>query len=216
MKTNHIYPVLLLSILQLFSGSIVAQNFYIVGGINSSSAVINVDGNTNSDDFENIKILNYGIIVEVPVNGNLSFETGIVSNDKGFKITDDQSYLYRSDLTYLDFPLDLKYWVPIGDNLNGYVLAGAYLGLGISGRYQVQLATDDIAGRGEGDIKWGDTTNDHYNRPDSGLRGGMGIEFRRIALDMTYNYGMKDIMPSDFDSYSMNHRFLKFSARYKI
>ena len=70
-----------------------AQTFGIKGGLSLASMLAKDDDDTYSDEFKMNPGFHIGPTMEVPVNDVVSFDTGVLLSTKGFKSSEEETYM---------------------------------------------------------------------------------------------------------------------------
>jgi opacity protein-like surface antigen len=200
-----------------------AQNFGIKGGLNFSNILLKDDDDTYSNDFKMKPGFHVGATAEFPLTKMISFETGLLLSTKGYKTSEEETYMGETykyeekiNLFYLDIPLTAKASFDLG-GVKIYGVFGPYLGMGLSGKYKYEETYDGETDSEEEDIEWGsDEDNDDLKRLDFGLTLGAGVEIKSIQIGLTYDLGLANISTDNDNGYKGNNRVLGISVGYKF
>jgi len=192
-----------------------AQTFKIKGGLNLANMLMKDEDGAFTEGKKTKLNLHAGIMAEQPITDLVSFETGLLLSEKGFKTDEDEDdYSSRLNLLYADIPLTLKYTRDI-ESYKVYGIFGPYVGIGLSGKTKT---TEKYNGRTETNktsIKWGsDQNNDDLKRLDYGLTVGTGLVIDNIDLGISYDLGLANISPYTGEGVKIKNRILKFSIGY--
>jgi len=201
--------------LLLFVGSYncFAQEISIRGGLNLARFVYeNHDGKIDYDGIKSLSGFNFGPILELPLKGKFSFETGILATTKGRKITGTNEYLFKDNLLYLEIPALLKAYFSL-KNARVFGVAGPYAGGAIYGKRYGESIENNVLKKVKADIHWGNKPNE-YDRFDFGLKLGIGTKINRYQFGAQYNIGLKNF--SNDDDLILRHKTLEFYFAYKI
>ncbi len=149
----------------LFNISLSAQSIAIKGGLNFSKISYSAPSNSPIED-EGYLSTNYrtgfnlGITTSFPISGLLSFETGLIYQERGYinkfsqeELGEPYSYEINAQLIYLDIPFSLKASFDLGE-FEAYVFGGGYAGIGAGGSGE---STSVIMGMSEtqsGDVEF--------------------------------------------------------------
>lgn len=200
-----------------------AQTFGVKAGLNLSNMLAKDDDDTYSDDYKMNPGFNIGATAEFPITEMFSFETGLLLSTKGFKISEEETFMGETwkfegkmNLFYLDIPLTAK----ASFNLGGtkiYGVFGPYIGMGISGKNKVEFTAMGETETDEKDIKWGsDEDEDDLKRFDFGLTMSAGIEISSIQFGLSYGLGLANISPYTDGGTKFSNRVLGISVGYKF
>lgn len=199
-----------------------AQNFGLKGGLNLSTMLIK-DDDTYIDDFKMKPGFNIGATAEFPLAEMISFETGLLLSTKGFKISEEETFMGETiemegkmNLLYLDIPLTAKATFDLG-GAKIYGVFGPYLGIGLIGKIKSETTYDGETETDEEDIEWGsDEDESDLKRLDFGLTMGAGVEINFIQIGLTYGLGLANISPYTDGGSKINNRVLGLSVGYKF
>ncbi|MCL5128916.1 porin family protein [Algibacter sp. L4_22] len=145
-------------------------------GLNFAS----VTGDVNSS-FDPVTSFNYGLVAEVPLSRNFSFQPEVLYSGQGFSFDSDESSLVQLD--YLTVPLMGKYYLTKGLSLE----AGPQVG------FLVSAKQDDV------------NLKDNYKGLDFGVNFGVGYKFDSgLNFAARYNVGLSDV--NDVDSFSDKYK----------
>lgn len=199
------------------SSNVQAQTFGVKGGLNLANMLVKDNDETYSDDFKSIAGFHVGVTADFPLTDLLSFEPNVLISSKGLKLEEsaDQFSLKNTmNLTYLDIPLHLK--ATFGsENQSFFVLAGPYLGYGLSGKFKHEITFGNESEKGEEDITWGDGEDD-LKRLDYGLSVGAGVGYNNFTVGASYDLGLANISNDSDDGFKTNHRVFRISLGYRF
>ena len=194
-----------------------AQTFRVKAGLNLSNALIKDDTRTYSDDFNMNPGFHVGATVEFPITELFSFETGLLLSTKGFKSS--SSYTLGSNLEtnlfYIDIPLTAKASFDLGA-VKIYGIFGPYIGIGLSGKTNIETTSSGDTKIREELVKWGLDEGDYLKRFDFGLTMGAGVEISSILIGLSYNLGLANVVSnnnSDLNTASNPDNNLKINTR---
>lgn len=229
-----VYLTLCLLIALVYNSS--AQiDFGIKTGLNGNNFGQSVE---DEDDKVFIKTsLGYhlGLVMEMGVNKNLNFVTGLQYISKGG--AQDLSELEENGITaegksilrlsYIEVPLNLQY-----EKNHFHIFGGAYLGLGIGGK-SINDYTLKVDGFDEfvvdenqtikstyGEIDPNDLEDDDgaINGIDAGLNLGIGYELGPVLISLGYSMGLIDLEPKftdrERDEDKITNRVITLSGTY--
>jgi hypothetical protein len=161
-----------------------------------------------------------GVMAEVPIVNTLSVESGLLFNNKGFKMTGDDgfydaSFKAKMNLYYLDIPINAKYYHEI-EGIKVFGTFGPYVGYGLlrntSSKYTVGGESDTESDK----IVWGNDSDADLKRLDYGIGIGAGAELEGIQFGLNFNLGLANTSAIGNDSYKTSNRGLSLFAAYKI
>lgn len=200
-----------------------AQIFRLKAGLNLSNILEKDDDGTYSDDYKMNPGFHLGATAEFPVTEIFSFETGLLLSTKGYKVSEEETYMgetytykVKANLLYADIPLTAKASFDIG-GAKIYGIFGPYLGLGLSGKYKSEETSMGETETNTEDIKWGsDEQEDDLKGLDFGLTVGAGVEVNAIQIGLSYGLGLANISHYTEGGYKMNNRVLGISVGYRL
>ncbi|MBP3776694.1 MAG: PorT family protein [Prevotella sp.] len=132
-------------------------------------------------------VIGFAYGMQLSRNMPLWLEVGLQYSEKGGKThLNDDKVTYR--LGYLQAPIVAKYVFNIDDDLYIQPFFGGYLSLGITGKMK-NYATRES-----------ESVFDNMKRFDGGLRGGCGLEYKMMYVELGYDLGLANISKDDFDS----------------
>lgn len=202
----------------LFSFSLIGQELSIKGGFSFADIVIS---ETDDEAIINPRsTFHGGVLVNFPFSNLLSFETGVMYQNRGYKSEDSGEFLgveFSSEtdvrITYIDIPLTLRATFEVGE-LSIYAYGGGYAGIGISGEGESKNTTAGMTTTITEDIEFGE--EGQFKRIDYGALIGVGVEFGSIFIDAGYNIGLANVLDTGSDDKDVNNRLLTLSLGYRI
>ena len=157
-----------------------------------------------------------GFLLDVPLTRSLSLQPALLISTKGTRINTvaiDSSRTPAATpitntikLLYVELPVLALYRFTISPSLRLYGGAGPYLGMGIGGRL---TSTFVLIGEHEARFGSGGVGSNTFRRFDYGLSGAAGLEWHRLLLGVSYEYGLVDLGSAFTKSY---HRTLGLSV----
>lgn len=134
-------------------------------------------------------------------NHPLWLELGLMYSEKGGKTHhNDEKVTFR--LGYLQLPVVAKYTFNIDDDLYLSPFLGGYLSVGVSGKVK-NYATRES-----------ESVFDDMKRFDGGLRGGCGLEYRMMYVELGYDLGLANIAKDEFDSAKTRCLFINLGINF--
>jgi Outer membrane protein beta-barrel domain len=160
-----------------------AQKFGIKIGANSASQTASGGGLTISTDS---KIgLQIGLLVDFGISSNLVLQSGLLYSGKGGTLN-ISSVTNKTNLNYLEIPLNFQYQFPLGTDGNTFFLnAGPNLAYATSG-------SEESNGKST-DYKFGSATTDDSKAFDLGLNLGAGVNLGKVMIQLNYGLGLSDL-----------------------
>ncbi len=217
---NRIYTkISMILLISLFCIQTNAQTFGLKAGLNLSNMLEKDDDDTYSNDYMMNPGFHIGGIIDMPINDNLSFESGLLLTTKGFRYEDEDmgfSVKIKANLLYLDIPLTLKASHELSDGLKMFGAFGPYVGFGLSGKVKGTVEFQGTKETEEQDVKWGSNEDDNLKRLDTGLTFGGGVEINTIMLGISYDLGLANISSFQENGTTTKNRVLKFSVGFRF
>ncbi len=200
-----------------------AQNFGLKGGLNLSNILAKDDNTTYSDDFKMNPGFHIGATAEFPFSDMFSFETGLLLSTKGYKISEEETFMgkkiemkIKTNLFYLDIPLTAKASFDLGD-AKVFGLFGPYIGMGLTGQSKTVTTIDGKTEKEKEDVEWGsEKGKSDLKRLDFGLTIGAGVEIDLFQIGLGYNLGLANISPYNDGGMKSNNRVIGLSVGYKF
>jgi hypothetical protein len=206
-------------IICLLSFQTFAQTFGIRGGLSMATMLEKDEDGTYSGDYQMNPGFHAGVTLDFPFSEMISFETGLILNTKGFKVTEEEDGVdvtAKAKLYYADIPLTLKFFTQVSDGVKLYGLAGPYVGIGLSGKVTGEASAEGYDVSVDKDINWGSGEDDDLKRLDYGITAGAGIEFKGLQVGLSYDFGLANVSAYTDYGTTSNHRVLKFSVGYRF
>lgn len=156
--------------------------------------------------------------VDFKILNKLYFESGLKLSEKGYRIFGDD-YLFKDHITgfkvslyYLEVPFVIKKVNQISSKTNQYFLFGAYFGIGISGKTKVTYSDSGKEKVESTKISWGKD----LNSGDMGARIGIGWEFGTFITEISYEFGLVNILPDTWEHQKHKNMSLSVSIGIKL
>lgn len=165
-------------------------------GLNSATGWFNHMGNISTDGRVGFKVgLVYGQQIASP-DVPLFVEVGLGYSQKGFssKLSDNlgQQYDYRHNMNMLEIPAVIKYKITVVGDLTVQPLLGAFFDIGLPSNTWINQHPDPELNR----KRWDTFSDDVFSRFDAGIRFGAGLEWQNFYCEMTFDFGLTDILGS--------------------
>jgi len=199
-----------------------AQVFGLKGGLNLANIYAKDDNETYSDDYKMNPGFHIGTTLDFPINDNLSFESGLLLTQKGYRFEDESfgaDVNLKLNLYYFDVPLTLKLRSnDLGGGVKIFGAVGPYVGVGLAGKIKFTVEFQGDEDPEEEDIEWGnDEDEDHLKRLDLGLTFGGGLEINSaLTLGLSYDLGLSNNAAFQDFGNTFKNRVLKISIGYRF
>jgi hypothetical protein len=209
-----------------------AQKARLVGGLNLAN--VSVTDNGRVDDANMLTSFQLGVVGDFDLGGILFLQPGVLFTGKGTKSEsgDPSSATYfksTSNPRYIEIPVNLVFKTPQVKNTRFFVGAGPYLGIGVSGKNEVEGKYLGVGFKTDEDIEFSDddpTTLSYeegagfgiMKRIDYGVNGLAGIEGKSMVLSVNYGLGLAKLQSGGNSSEDNNnkHRVLSFTLGFKL
>lgn len=200
--------LLLLIVIGAFVVNItLAQTTVIRGGLNFCNMHQENDNATLSDDFDNNLGFNVGFTAEFKINEVIFIESGLLLNQKGFKFEHDVLGIETSkklNLYYADVPLAGMFKFDLQE-VKIIAGAGGYIGGGFYGKEITKVGDKEE----KEDVEWANNSDESdLKRLDYGLYFNGAIEFKRVRLGASYQYGLANTSDNTSNGFKSQHRVL--------
>ena len=156
---------------------------------------------------------NIGLIGEVPLGSSRRWfiHPGLFYQTKGRKyfkrydtatasITDTVSISRSFFNTYIEFPLNLAYKIPLGKKAGFFISAGPYISFFYNGKESVQarLYSDNSFKKEDDDLEVGNAVN-KVKTIDYGINGRAGFDLGRILITGFYSQGLNNFYTASYE-----------------
>lgn len=170
--------------------------FGVKGGLNLATLGGDVDDNVDA------KIgFNVGGFVEIKISDKLAVQPELLYSVQGDKYSESfgsVNYTVKENLSYINVPVMVKYYVADKFNLE----AGPQVGFLVSAKAKQDSENVDI--------------KDGLNTIDFAANFGAGYDFtENLSVGVRYNLGLANIV-KDSDDYKVNNRVFSLSVGYKF
>ena len=203
--------LLLFIVATMFVGSISAQDslkniFGIRAGVNLS----NFNFNDDEADTDIRTSINAGVSYERILSKKLPLyiETGLMYSNKGYQYTeideyDDETYDYKTSLSYFEIPLKLNYKFNVSNAITLYPSAGLYYSFGVGGNTK-EIYEEQEDGEIYQEIYKSKVFGDdgYLNRSYFGYRVSVSIAYNKFVLSAGYEGSILNIAKKFDDSVS--------------
>ncbi len=188
-----------------------AQDFTFGARVGMNVANIGGDIDPKMDSKISLKA---GVVACFPLADNIYLEPGLLFSPKGAKYEykdikgDNIKNVYN--LNYLEIPISAVYKFEVNSNfaVRGHV--GPYVGVGMFGRYKREV-NGSAKEKDGGDKKKAFSSEKracNYQRFDTGLNLGAGIEFSICYLGVQYGLGFMNFNSKNNKDYKMRNNVL--------
>lgn len=200
--------------------SVFAQtSFGVKAGLNLSKMSIKTEGE-KVDDIKFKPGFNIGAFADFSFSDMVALETGLTIETKGFKMKDEESLFGEKIKTVSTFNV-VYATIPVQARLNFsnfYLLAGPYLGIGVTGKAKTKVTYDGETEKEDDSIEFGDDAEkSDLKRLDFGLGIGAGYEFTdKFGVRLGYDLGLANLQPGGDSNYKATNGSLNVSATFKF
>jgi hypothetical protein len=215
---NYFKQLTLAFLLVFIGSSLSAQGLAVKGGLNLANVSFSSDGGEDLDT-DSRTTFNLGLLADFPLGNVLSFRTGLVYQNRGFKSEMPIEFFgetlnteINQKVSYLDIPLTIKGNFEMG-NLGLYVFGGGYVGLGLSGEVETTTSAGGMSETETVDIEF---EEGGLKRLDYGALIGLGVDINYIFVEVSYGLGLADIADDNNDDVSTKNRLLSLSVGYRF
>jgi len=216
---NYFKQLTLIFLFAFLGSTLSGQSLAVKGGLNLANVNISADGE-DAQDTDSRTSFNLGLMADFPLGNVLSFQTGLIYQNRGFKTEMPIDFFGQvfntevtSKVTYLDVPLTVKGNFDLGQ-IGLYVYGGGYVGVALSGETESKASAGGMSETNTEDIEFGD--DGQLKRLDFGALIGAGVEFNSIFVEVSYGLGLADIANDDIDDLSNKNRLLSLSLGYRL
>lgn len=207
-----VLTVIVVTVLLVLPSSAFAQQLGIKAGVNFASLTPEED---ESPETSRRPGLVAGVWFRTPSTTRVSFQTEGLFSEKGVKfdrLLFDEDSFASVDLRvrYIEIPLLARAdFGAAGSTTRVFVVGGAAPAFKLSAR-----AKADVEGEAEEPTT---DIGDEIEPLDVGLVGGLGVEFRRVLIEVRYTYGLLEINKDDNDpNDSIKNRAFSVSAGFRF
>ena len=171
-----------------------ATSFTLKAQTNSSNGVhLGIKGGVNfsnmyTEDVDDNNVLtsfNAGLYVNLPISNFISIQPELLFSRKGSELTYNNAFAdgtAKFKLNYIEVPVLLK--LNLTKNFN--IHAGPYFAYLIDAQVTNETAS--------GNFNFEDNfNNEDFNKIDTGIAVGIGVDFNMIGIGARYNYGLTTV-----------------------
>ena len=186
-----------------------SQSFGFKAGLNISNMVYHPDKG-GSRHYQMHPGYHLGIITNIPFSAKISLETDLYLSTKGINVTHEKLNGFSPEkgnlnLLYLDIPIMVKVFLS-QNTTKPYLVAGPYVGFGISGKSTVKGETQPI--------HFGGAYDEDFRDLDFGATLGVGMEVNGFLVGLNYDVGLINMFSHDDMGGKVYNRNLRLSVGY--
>lgn len=215
------FKILSYIIVLLFcSHQLSAQKYRFRAGLNLSNMLVKDDVGSFPSGTDQYVGFHLGITAQYGIGSKFFFEPEVLISSKGFQFEEEidlSGTIVNAEgkfkPLYLDIPLTFKIYL-VKESKGVYFALGPYIGVGIGGKNETTLSVLGNTETRSTDIDWGSGENDDFKRFDLGIKTRAGIEFNSFLFDISYDYGITNIVAHPMDGSVLKNRVLRFSIGY--
>jgi len=185
-------------------------SFGITGGLALANMHLKSEGFSVSPG--NKAGLTAGVLVDVPLSGNFSFQPALNYVQKGYKMS-EADYKDKLTINYVELPLNFLF-KPNMPQVHFFVGAGPSIAYALSGKEK-----EDDAGRiSTYKFKFGNNPDEHDLKAlDLGANFITGIETKSgFLVAINYNLGLSNVAPGSSSDGTSRNRYFGFKSGYLI
>jgi hypothetical protein len=181
------------------------------GGVSIANMHSKVDG--ESDNGKSRVGLLAGVLIDVPLNSQFSFQPGLQFVQKGTK--DEQTYggvteKVKLNINYVELPLNFLYNAKSNSG-NFFIGAGPYIAMGISGKWKYDDGPDSYSEN----VKFGSSDEDDIKGMDIGANFTTGFCFPNgLFIAANYNMGLSNLFPGGSSDDTLKNRYFGIRLGY--
>lgn len=199
------------SFAQYSSGGFSLSESSVYYGIRLGLNVSNISG----DDAGNLGAksgLNFGGVIGLRVSDTtpIFLESGLYYTERGGQ----KSSKNYAGLDYLEIPILIKYGVQLNDEIAVLPYIGPTFSFGIAGQEKWD-AEHNIYSETTPKTEYSkDSSYEHYNHLDMGIKIGCGIEWNKLYLEAGYQFGLANIRDYKDDEQRGNAFFVNLGVNF--
>lgn len=184
-------------------------------GIAAGVAISNLDFKMNNESQTAKTKTGFmaGIVADLPLGSNFSFQPGLNYVQKGTKdeeTIDGQTFTGKISVNNLELPLNFLYHAHTSAG-NFFIGAGPSISYALSGKASLTDGTNSESS----DLKFGNSSDDNMKRYDFGANFTTGFTFKRgLLLAANYNAGLSNLTPLATDGNKISSHYFGFKLGY--
>lgn len=203
------------------SVTVKAQNIIVKAGLTSADMKMS-DSSGSLDKFnKSKKNVHFGVFMDRKINDLLSFETGLMFDQKGVKqIIEIGSTTMTNvlSLSTLNLPVSLKVGLDASEDIRIFGKIGGYGGYSIGGKIASKIADSSgtVLSDTSNDIQFGSdpASGDELKPIDYGAAFGVGIQYKRLSFELGFDLGLANLAADQSSNQSSKNREFKFTLGY--
>ena len=167
--------------------------------------------------------VHFGLFMEKKINSLLSYETGLMFDQKGMKMANDLgSGNIQTDImsiAYLKLPMALKVGIDVTPSVRLFGKLGGYGGYGLSGKIDTEVVNaGTVTSTTETDLNIGtDVSAGDLVKPiDYGAEFGVGLQYKQIMFEVNFEQGLANIATDQSAGEVFKNKELKFTLGYRF
>ncbi len=201
--------------------SLKAQNIIVKAGLTMSD--LKISNNTGDlDQFNQMKKnIHFGVFMDRKVNDLISFETGLLYDQKGTEqILNSAGNTITNilSLNTLNLPVSLKIGLDASEDIRLFGKIGGYGGYNLGGTLTSEIMdnTGTLLSDTSSDLQIGtDALNGDQIKPiDYGATLGVGVQYKRISFEIGFDMGLANLSPDQITGEDIKNKEYKFSLGY--
>jgi hypothetical protein len=195
-----------------FSGHAQSTRFGFTAGYSFSNYNSKVDGENNNGN--SVAGLTAGVLIDVPINKNFSFQPAVNFVQKGTK--DEQTYggftTEKTEITVNSIEVPLNFLYNSGGNKgNFFIGAGPSFTFSVSGN----VWFEDFLNSVSDNLKFGNGENDDLKGFDFGVNFITGYCFKKgFLISANYNAGLTNLFPGGSDDGKIKSHYFGIKLGY--
>ena len=209
-----------MGLMMISSTSVFAQaSFGVKAGLNLSK----MSGKAEGEKLDDIKMkpgFNIGAFADFSFSDMFALETGLTIETKGFKIKNEEEMFGGNLESKTTFNV-VYATIPVQARLNFsnfYVLAGPYIGIGVTGKLKTKVTYDGETEKEDDSIEFGDDAEESdLKRLDFGLGVGAGYEITdNFGVRLGYDLGLANLTPGGDKDNKLKNGSINLSVTFKF
>jgi len=190
-----------------------------------TSADVSLKNNAGAmDQFNEAKKgVHFGLFMNKEINSLLSYETGLMFDQKGMKMIDDLGggniQTQIMSVAYLKLPVALKIGVDVTSDVRVFGKLGGYGGYGLKGDIATEVVNSGtVTSSSDMDLNIGTdvAAGDMIKPIDFGTEFGLGVAYKRISLEVNFAQGLANIATDTSSGEVFKNKEFKFTLGYSF
>lgn len=190
-------------------------------GINSGIVIANVSFKDDSGKEKGVSRigLNLGLLIDVPVGSNFSFQPGVNFVQKGFQEKEtgiDYSDEIKTRLNYIETPLNLVYKVPFKKS-HFFFGAGPSAAFALNGKSAYKSTDGVTTQQDEENMKFGNSDEDDMKSFELAFNIIGGFEIKSgLQIAVNYNRSINNLLPGETDGATFRNNYFGVKIGYML